>query len=150
MAGRKRINASNLGPTIARRDGQALFAVGASGANHITPCTLQVAAYMLDHGLSLEDAFNAPRIDPTDRGSIRVDPRVGDSVLQELEASFTLEVAQLMVVPKLYSCPSGVARDPATGLCHGISDPSQPIAGAAGAGPFELADTPRDGSTVRA
>ncbi len=138
MAGRKRINASNMCPTIATRAGEALFAVGASGANHIMPCTLQVAAFMLDHGLSLEEAFNAPRIDASDRGSVRVDPRVGDEVLQELAHSFTLEVAQRLVFPKLFSCPSGVARDPATGLCHGISDPSQPIAGAAGAGRFTL------------
>jgi gamma-glutamyltranspeptidase/glutathione hydrolase len=148
MAGRKRINASNMCPTIATRDGQAIFAVGASGANHIMPCTLQVAAFMLDHVLSLEDAFNAPRIDASDRGSIRVDPRVGAEVLHELAASFTLEVAQRLVFPKLYACPSGVARDPATGLCHGISDPSQPTAGAAGAGPFTLPDPPR--SAVRA
>jgi gamma-glutamyltranspeptidase/glutathione hydrolase len=69
-------------------------------------------------------------------------------VLRELELSFTLEVAQRLVFPYLYSCPSGVARDPASGLCHGISDPSQPIAGAAAAGPFELPDLPR--SAVRA
>jgi gamma-glutamyltranspeptidase/glutathione hydrolase len=149
MAGRKRINASNMCPTIATRAGEALFAVGASGANHIMPCTLQVAAFMLDHGLSLEEACNAPRIDASDRGSVRVDPRVGDEVLRELERSFTLEVAQLLVFPKLYSCPSGVARDPATGLCHGIGDPSQPIAGAAAAAPFALPDTPRDGPTGR-
>jgi len=148
MAGRKRINASNMCPTIATRAGEALFAVGASGANHIMPCTLQVAAFMLDHGLSLEDAFNAPRIDASDRGSIRVDPRVGDDVLRALEQSFRLEVAQRLAFPKLYSCPSGVARDPQSGLCHGISDPSQPIAGAAAPGPFTLPDPP--GSTIRA
>ena len=44
MAGGKRINASNMCPTIAVRAGRALFAVGASGANHIVPCTLQIAA----------------------------------------------------------------------------------------------------------
>src|SRR3546814_3174838 len=39
LAGGKRINSSNMCPTIATRDGAALFAVGASGANHIVPCT---------------------------------------------------------------------------------------------------------------
>src|SRR3546814_5436406 len=37
LAGGKRINSSNMCPTIATRDGAALFAVGASGANHIVP-----------------------------------------------------------------------------------------------------------------
>lgn len=138
MAGRARINASNMCPTIATRDGQALFAVGASGANHIMPCTTQITALMLDYGLSLEAAFDTPRIDASDRGSVRVDPRVGPDVLEELARHFELEVAQLLVFPKLFGCPSGVSRDPASGICHGISDPSQPVGGAAAPAPFEL------------
>lgn len=140
MAGRKRINASNMCPTIATRDDEAIFAVGASGANHIMPCTTQIAALMLDFGLSLEEAVNHPRIDASDRGSIRVDPRLGDEVITELSRHFQIEVAQLLVFPKLYSCPSGVSRDPATGVSHGINDPSQPIGGAAAAAPFVLDD----------
>lgn len=138
MAGRKRINASNMCPTIATRDGEAIFAVGASGANYIMPCTTQIAALMLDFGMSLEEAFNHPRIDASDRGSIRVDPRLGDEVIAELSQHFEIEVAQLAVFPKLFSCPSGISRDPATGVCHGINDPSQPIGGAAAAAPFIL------------
>ncbi len=140
MAGRKRINASNMCPTIATRDGEAIFAVGASGANYIMPCTTQIAALMLDFGLSLEEAVNHPRIDASDRGSVRVDPRLGDEIIAELSQHFELEVAQLLVYPKLYSCPSGVSRDPATGITHGINDPSQPVGGAAAAAPFVLDD----------
>jgi len=138
MAGRKRINASNMCPMIAIRDGEAIFALGASGANHIMPCTTLIAALMLDFGLSLEDAMHHPRIDASDRGSIRVDPRLGDEVLAALSEDFELEVAQLLVFPKLYSCPSGISRDPASGYCQGLNDPSQPIGGAAGAAPFKL------------
>lgn len=138
MAGRKRINASNMSPTIATRDGEAIFAIGASGANHIMPCTTQIAALMLDFGLDLEAAFNHPRIDASDRGSVRVDPRLGEDVIAALAARGEVEVAQLLVYPKLYSCPSGVSRDPATGIARGMTDPSLPIAGAAGAAPFVL------------
>ncbi|MGI9508961.1 MAG: gamma-glutamyltransferase [Geminicoccaceae bacterium] len=140
MHGRKRINASNMCPIIATRDGEAIFALGASGANHIMPCTTQIAALMLDFGLTLEQAMNHPRIDASDRGSIRVDPRLGDNVLTALEEDFELEVAQLLVFPKLYACPSGVSRDPKSGLCHGLNDPSQPIGGSAAAAPFRLDD----------
>ncbi len=138
MAGRKRINASNMCPIVATRDGEAIFAIGASGANHIMPCTTQIAALMLDFGLPLEEAMNHPRIDASDRGSIRVDPRLGDATLAELGRDFELEIAQLLVFPKLYSCPSGVSRDPSSGLCHGLNDPSQPIGGAAASAPFML------------
>ncbi|HEY9538683.1 MAG TPA: gamma-glutamyltransferase [Kiloniellaceae bacterium] len=149
LAGGKRINSSNMCPTIATRDGAALFAVGASGANHIVPCTAQLAALMLDYGLSLEEAFHTPRIDASARGSLRADPAMGEAALAELRKVFTLEVAQQLVFPKLYACPSGVARDPATGQCWGIADVSQPVAGAAAPAPFTLpgegvkADTPR-------
>src|SRR3546814_647260 len=132
LAGGKRFNSSNMCPTIATRDGAALFAVGASGANHIVPCTAQLAALMLDYGLSLEEAFHTPRIDASARGSLRADPAMGEAALAELRKVFTLEVAQQLVFPKLYACPSGVARDPATGQGWGIADVSQPGAGGGG------------------
>jgi gamma-glutamyltranspeptidase/glutathione hydrolase len=149
MHGRKRINASNMCPTIATRDGEAIFALGASGANYIMPCTTQIAAVMLDFGLSLEEAMTHPRIDASDRGSIRVDPRLGTEMLTALAQDFELEIAQLLVFPKLYSCPSGVSRDPASGLCHGLNDPSQPIGGAAAAAPFQLDDETAPTTTQR-
>jgi gamma-glutamyltranspeptidase/glutathione hydrolase len=149
MAGGKRINSSNMCPTIATKDGEALFAVGASGANHIVPCTAQLTALLLDYGMSLEEAFHTPRIDASARGSVRADPAMGEAALTELRKVFTVEVAQQLVFPKLYACPSGVARDPGTGTCWGIADVSQPVAGAAMPAPFRLdedgvkADTPR-------
>ena len=125
-------------PTVVTRDGQARFAIGASGANHIVPCTAVIAALMLDRGLSLEEALHAPRIDASDRGSVRVDPRLGEAVLADLARDRTLEIAQRLVYPKLYGCPSGVARETETGLCHGLADPSLPIGGAAAPAPFAM------------
>jgi gamma-glutamyltranspeptidase / glutathione hydrolase len=150
MAPHKRINASNMCPIVVTRDGHARFALGASGANHIMPAVTQIAALMLDYDLSLEAAFHIPRIDASDRGSIRVDPRAGEAVLGELARHFELEVAQQLVFPKLYACPSGVARDPATGLCSGISDPLHPIAGAAAAAPFVIEAEPVSPPPARA
>src|SRR3546814_5453747 len=122
LAGGKRNNSSHMCPTLATREGAALLAVGASGANHIVPCTAQLAALMLDYGLSLEEAFHTPRIDASARGSLRADPAMGEAALAELRKVFTLEVAQQLVFPKLSACPSGVARDPATGQCWGSAD----------------------------
>lgn len=149
MRGGLRINSSNMCPTVAVRDGEALFAVGASGANHITPCTTQIAAFLLDYGMSLEEAFNVPRIDAADRDTIRVDPAMGEDCIAELAKEFSLEVAQMLVFPKLYSCPSGVMRDPASGKSWGISDKSSPIAGAAAEAPFELEEAADAGVKVR-
>lgn len=138
MQGRLKINASNMCPTVVVKEGAARFAVGASGANHIVPCTFQLTALMLDFGLDLEAAFHSPRIDASDRGSVRADPRLGPEVLKALDERSPVEVAQQLVFPKLYSCPAGVARDAETGLCTGIADVSSPIAGAAVPAPLVL------------
>ncbi len=146
MAGGKRINSSNMCPTVCVRDDQALFAVGASGANHIVPCTMQLTALLLDYGISLEDAFNRPRIDAGGRTSIRVDPALGQAVIDQLATEFELEIAQNLVFPKLYSCPSGVYRDPVSGHTCGMGDKANPVAGAVAEGPFSL-DSGADAGT---
>ncbi len=129
MAPGRRINASNMCPTIATRNGESLFAVGASGANYIVPCTTVIAALMVDYGLTLEEALNHPRIDVSGNGVVTVDPRLGGEAIDVLAADFPVEVAQLLVFPKLYACPSGVSRDSETGLLCGGNDPSQPVGG---------------------
>ena len=58
MKGKKRINSSNMCPTICTEGDRAYFAIGASGANHIVPCTMQIAGFLLDYNLSIENAFN--------------------------------------------------------------------------------------------
>jgi len=149
MEGGKRINASNMCPTVAVRDDGSGFAAGASGANHIVPCTTQITALLLDYGLDLETAFNTPRIDAGDRDSVRVDPAVGRAVLDDLARHFTLEVAQQLVFPKLYSCPSAVLIDAESGRRFGMADKSLPVAGAAAPGPFAM-DSSGSADDVRA
>lgn len=130
IEGGKRINSSNMVPTIAVRDGTAQFAIGASGGDLIMPCVSQIAALMLDFGMTLEEAFHSPRLDASHRGSLRADPRLGAEVLAALGARHKLEVSGNVVMPKLYACPSGVARQP--GGFSGMSDPALPDGGAVG------------------
>ncbi len=130
MEGGKRINSSNMVPTVAVRDGSAMFAIGASGGDLIMPCVSQIAALMLDFDMSLEQAFHSPRLDASHRGSLRADPRLGIAVLEELGRHYKLEISGNVVMPKLYACPSGVART-LDGL-EGINDPVLPDGGAAG------------------
>jgi gamma-glutamyltranspeptidase/glutathione hydrolase len=130
MEGGKRINSSNMCPTVAVRDGAAEFAIGASGGDLIMPCVSQIAALMLDFGYSLEEAFHSPRLDASHRGSVRADPRLGKAVLDRLAATYNIEVAPNTVMPKQYACPSGVART-ADGGFAGMGDPWLPDSGAA-------------------
>ena len=137
IEGGKRINSSNMCPTICIKDNNAQFAVGASGANHIVPCTMQISAFLLDYDFTLEKAFNLPRIDVNESDTITVDPDLGKETISNLGKHFKLEYAQNLVFPKLYSCPSGVLRD-TNGINYGISDKLSPVAGAAIDGIFNL------------
>jgi gamma-glutamyltranspeptidase / glutathione hydrolase len=105
IEGGKRINSSNMCPTIATRDGEALFALGASGANHIVPCTAQLTALLLDYGMSLEEAFHTPRIDASARGSVRADPAMGEAALAELT-----RITRLVLLWWISRLPSRVGR----------------------------------------
>src|SRR3546814_17110600 len=88
--------------------------------------------------MSLDAAFHTPRIDASARGSLRADPAMGEAALAELRKLFKLEVAQQLVFPRLYACPSGVPRDPKTGQCWGIADVSHPGSAAARPAPLRL------------
>ena len=133
LVGGKRINSSNMCPIIAARNSQSLFALGASGANHIVPAVAQLAALLLDFDMSLEQAFHTPRVDAADRDHVQIDARLPSTIQTALAQHFTLQTAPLSVFPKLYACPSGVMRDPATGLHYGMTDPSAPVANACAA-----------------
>ncbi len=130
MAGGKRINSSNMCPTVAVRDGKAIFAIGASGGDLIMPAVAQIAALMLDFDLTLEEALHSPRLDASHRGSITADPRLGAAVIDLLAGKYRLDIRPNDVAPKLYAFPSGVARE-GDGL-SGLSDPFHPDAGARG------------------
>lgn len=130
IEGGKRINSSNMVPTIAVRDGTALFAIGASGGDLIMPCVSQIAALILDFGMTLEEAFHSPRLDASHRGSLRADPRLEAGVLAALAERYELEISGNVVMPKLYACPSGVERT-LDGF-FGINDPALPDGGAVG------------------
>lgn len=132
LEGGKRINSSNMCPTVAVRDGKAAFAIGASGGDLIMPAVAQIAALMLDFGMTLEEALHSPRLDASHRGTVRADPRLGQTVLDHLGAHHRLEIAPNDVGPKLYAFPSGVARE--NGLLSGLSDPFQPDSNARGQG----------------
>jgi gamma-glutamyltranspeptidase / glutathione hydrolase len=130
MGPNRRINASNMCPTIVSRNNVAELAIGASGGNHIMPAVAQVTALMLDFGLSLTDAMNSPRLDASDRGSIQVDPAFSAEIIAHLSAQNSVDMQQRMVFPKLYACPSAVTQC-GDGF-YGLNDPSQPVGTSSG------------------
>jgi gamma-glutamyltranspeptidase/glutathione hydrolase len=122
---------TNMCPAIARRDGKPWFAIGASGGRKIFPAVLQIASFLIDHGMSLEDAFHQPRIDASGGEHVGVDPRLPQEVKSALSEKFTVHPAELAVYPANFACPSAVLDDLTTGERFGISDVMSPWSGAA-------------------
>jgi gamma-glutamyltranspeptidase/glutathione hydrolase len=122
---------TNMCPVIARRGGKPWFAIGASGGRRIFPAVLQIASFLVDHGMSLEGAFHQPRIDVSGGERVGVDPRLPQDVKSELGGRFPVHPAELAVYPANFACPSAVLNDLRTGERFGISDVMSPWSGAA-------------------
>jgi gamma-glutamyltranspeptidase/glutathione hydrolase len=53
---------SSMAPTIVRRDGRPVLALGLPGGVRIFPSVLQALVNRIDHGMSLQETVEAPRI----------------------------------------------------------------------------------------
>src|SRR3954468_13012696 len=125
---------TNMCPVIARRGEHGWFAIGASGGRKIMPAVMQISSFLIDHGMTLEDAFHQPRIDASGGDTVGVDPRHTPEVQQALGAKFPVNLTELVVYPTNFACPSAVLRDPATGEHQGIADVMSPWSGAVAQG----------------
>jgi gamma-glutamyltranspeptidase/glutathione hydrolase len=125
---------TNMCPVIARRDDHGWFSIGASGGRKIMPAVMQITSFLVDHGMTLEDAFHQPRIDASGGDTVGVDPRQPSEVQQALAAKFPINLTELVVYPTNFACPSAVLRDPATGEHQGIADVMSPWSGAVAQG----------------
>jgi len=91
---------TNMCPVIARRAGKPWFAIGASGGRKILPAVLQIVSFLIDHGMSLEDAFHQPRIDASGGEHVGVDPRLPQEVQDTLGEKFPTHSAEFLVYPR--------------------------------------------------
>ncbi len=78
----KRIPTS-MAPLMVTRGGAMLVALGLPGGMRIYPSALQALLNLLDHGMALQDALEAPRL-WTDGGPLELEPAFPDAVAQVL------------------------------------------------------------------
>jgi gamma-glutamyltranspeptidase / glutathione hydrolase len=124
---------SNMCPIIATQRRRPWLALGGSGGRRIMPAVLQIASMLIDGGLDLETAFHVPRIDVSGGPAVVADKRLAAEIVAALEARFTVQRLESMVMPKLFACPTAILREPRTGEAVGMTDPMHPLAGAVAA-----------------
>jgi gamma-glutamyltranspeptidase / glutathione hydrolase len=100
----------NFCPVIGEGDGRR-FALGASGGRKIIGAVLQIISFMLDHGLTLEEAFHQQRIDMSGASKVTADRTLSRGVLDALAAAFPTTTAVRTNFPYAFACPSAVLRD---------------------------------------
>jgi gamma-glutamyltranspeptidase/glutathione hydrolase len=87
------------------------FALGASGGRKILGTVLQMSSFMIDHGMSLEEAFHQPRIDVSGGERVIADRALPADVLAALAAEFATSAVRRTVFPYPFAVPAGVLRD---------------------------------------
>jgi gamma-glutamyltranspeptidase/glutathione hydrolase len=80
----KRVTTS-MSPFMALRDGKIAYALGLPGGRKIFPSVLQALVNLIDHGMSLQEAVEAPRI-WTEGPVLEVEHGIPENVRQGLEA----------------------------------------------------------------
>ena len=76
---------TSMAPMMAMRDGRLLFALGLPGGLRIFPSAFQAILNLVDHGMSLQEAVEAPRI-WTEGGVLEVEDAIPEAVVAELRA----------------------------------------------------------------
>src|SRR5207237_2911199 len=80
----KRVTTS-MSPMMALRDGKVVYALGLPGGRKIFPAAMQALVNLIDHGMSLQEAVEAPRV-WTEGNALEVELAVPESIRARLTA----------------------------------------------------------------
>jgi gamma-glutamyltranspeptidase/glutathione hydrolase len=84
LAPGKRVTTS-MSPMMALRDGKLVYALGLPGGKRIFPSAMQALINLIDHGMSLQEAVEAPRV-WTEGNALEVEQAVPESVRAQLRS----------------------------------------------------------------
>ena len=107
---------SSMSPTIVMKDGKPFMALGTPGATRIFPSVLQAIVNVIDHGMTLQEAVEAPRI-WTQGQALEVEPGISDGVREELSKLGH----DVQVAPRVAGGMNGVMFDHANGVIRGAA-----------------------------
>jgi len=117
---------SSMSPTIVKRDGRNFLVTGSPGGSRIITTTLQVIMNVIDHGMNIQSAVNAPRIHhqwlPEE---LRIEEGISPDTVDLLQ-SRGHKVAQKEAMGAIQSIMIG------DGAFHGAADPRRSTSSAMG------------------
>jgi gamma-glutamyltranspeptidase/glutathione hydrolase len=110
----------NVCPVLGEASGRR-FALGASGGRKIVSAVTQIASFLADFDMSLEDAFSRPRIDVSGDKRILADEALAGDVIDALEDIAPVTAVGRSLLPYPFACPEGVLDDGTTR--RGMTEP---------------------------
>jgi gamma-glutamyltranspeptidase / glutathione hydrolase len=128
-AGRRPL--SNMCPLVATRGGAPWFALGASGGRRILSAVFQLTAFLVDCGLSPDDAVSHPRLNVDGGRFVEADPRLGRATIEAVAAVLPLQEVEALVQPNHYANPLIAGREGETAF--GAAQLRSPVSAAVGA-----------------
>jgi gamma-glutamyltranspeptidase/glutathione hydrolase len=119
VAGGKRM-LSSMSPTILLRRGEPFLCIGTPGGLRIFPSVCQAIVNIVDFGMTIQEAVEAPRIWTMGiRGTPGEKLTMEDGFPDEVRGLLDARGHEVIPVPKIAGGMNGVMMDPDTGLLHG-------------------------------
>lgn len=116
---------SNICPFIVTRDGEVVLVLGAAGGGMIPPAVVHAVTRVIDFGMDLPEALEAPRVVGGYDGGLRAEtsPMIGwsEAELAEMRA-LGLDVEEVER-SGAFGRVHGIQLDPVTGTWIGAADP---------------------------
>ena len=119
---------SNMCPVAVTRDGAPWFALGASGGRRILPAVFQLVSFLVDGGLSLEEAMHQPRLNVDGSETVEADLRLPRDTIEAIAARLPVAAVEARVSPNCFANPQVVLRDGTS--CLGAATVRSPVAAA--------------------
>ena len=138
--------ASSMSPTIVAQDGKPVAAIGSPGGDTIPGTVAQVARNLIDRGMTIDEAVEAPRIHHQFRpDEVRTEKRY--PLANEVQAALTKLGHRLKPSPAVLGDANGIVLDPWRGKAWGHADSRK---GGLAAGPTTSERAPDPGGDAPA
>lgn len=122
LGGRKPL--CNMCPVILQT-ADHVTALGACGGRKIFPAVFQLAVFLNDYGMSVDEAVHLARLDVSGTDSVTVMDHIDPQILEWLNAQFKdLSVQPNGVNPNLFALPQIISRDQSGSMTGGCFVPS--------------------------
>ena len=121
---------ANMCPVVATQGGVPAFAMGAAGGRQIVPSLVQLTSFLVDFGLSPEEAFQVPRIDASTR-TVLCNARMPADQVAALARSFPIARVEDTIYPVQFAVPNAVQHDAVLGRNIGMTHVTTPWPAAA-------------------